>query len=254
MQISVLSFFSTEKPNSTRLHLNVGKTKYMIFNNRDNPPDLDLFIGGALIERTNVKKFLGIYIDDRVTFAEHANKISIKLSRGVGILRKMKHIVPHNVQKQLFYSVIYSIFTYGITCYGSACQNQIQRVKNLIMRAIKLVLNRDVITTEICKNERLFNFDMAYEYFCSINMYRILELNHHNFLAAKVLAYQTHHLYETRLVQNQNINLPFYSQSKCQRSFLYKGIKIWNLLPLNIRTVESDLNSFKRLLKNYILS
>ena len=83
----------------------------MIFNNRDNPPDLDLFIGGALIERTNVKKFLGIYSDDRVTFAEHANKISIKLSRGVGILRKMKYTAPHNVQKLLFYSYIYSIFT-----------------------------------------------------------------------------------------------------------------------------------------------
>ena len=239
---------------ANKLHLNVGKTKYMIFSIRDNPPDLNLAIGRSLIERTKVKKFLGIYIDDRITFAEHTNKISMKLSRGVGLLRKMKNVVPRNVLKQLFYAFIYSIFTYGITCYGSAYQNQTQRVKNLILRAIKLVLNRDEITTQICKNERLFTFDMAYQYFCSINMYRVLELNNHDFLAAKILSFQTFHSYGTRLVHNQNLNLPRVTRSKCHRSFIYNGIKIWNLLPLNIRIVQNDLCTFKNLLKNHLLS
>ena len=95
------------------------------------------------------------------------------------------------VLKQLFYAFIYSRFTYGIICYGSAYQNQIQRVKNLIRRALKLVLNCDTLTPEICKTERLFDFDTAYKYFCSINMYRIIQLNNHDFLATKILSYQT---------------------------------------------------------------
>ena len=133
-------------------------------------------------------------------------------------------------------------------------QNQIQRVKNLTRRALKLVINSETLTPEICKNERLFDYDMAYEYFCSINMYRIIQLNHHEFLANKLLSYQTNHTYETRSVQNQSLTLPLYRLSKCQRSFLYNGIKIWNLLPLNIRTVQDDLNSFKKLLKYHLLS
>ena len=239
---------------ANKLHLNVGKTKYMIFSIKDKPPDLNLVIGRSLIERTNVQKFLGIYIDENVNFSEHTNKISAKLSRGVGLLRKMKHIVPRNILKQLFYSIVYSKFTYGITCYGSAYQNQIQRVKNLVKKAIKLILNRDTLTSEICKKERLFDFDMAYKYFCCINMYRILKLNNHNYLASKVLSYQTHHLHETRSVHNQNLNLPLFTLTKCQNSFLYKGIKEWNLLPPHIKNVQDDLNSFKKLLKNHILS
>ena len=239
---------------ANKLYLNIGKTKYMLLSIKEKPPDLNLIIGNSCIERTNVQKFLGIYIDDKITFGVHTNKISAKISRGVGILRKMKQTVPRSVLKQLFFSFIYSRFTYGITCYGSAYQNQIQRIKNLIRRALKLVINSETLTPEICKNERLFNFEMAYEYFCSINMYRIIQLNNHEFLAAKLLSYQNSHSHETRSVQNQNLNLPLFRKSKCQRSFLYNGIQIWNTLPLNIRIVQDDLNSFKKLLKNHLLS
>ena len=166
----------------------------------------------------------------------------------------MKHIVPRNVLKNLFYAFIYSRFTYGITCYGSAYQNQIQRIKNLVNRALKLVVNRHTLTPDTCKNERLFDFDMAYRYFCSINMYRIIQLNNHDFLATKLQSHQTNHSHETRSVQNQHLTLPLFRLSKCQRSFLYNGIQIWNLLPLNIRIIEDDLNSFKKLLKNHLLS
>ena len=239
---------------ANKLHLNIGKTKYMIISIKDKPPDLNLIIGSSCIERTNVQKFLGIYIDDKVSFRVHTNKIAAKLSQGVGLLRKMKHIVPRNVLKNLFYAFIYSRFTYGITCYGSAYQNQIQRIKNLVNRALKLVVNRHTLTPDICKNERLFDFDMAYRYFCSINMYRIIQLNNHEFLATKLQSYQTNHSHETRSVQNQHLTLPLFRLSKCQRSFLYNGIQIWNLLPLNIRIIEDDLNSFKKLLKNHLLS
>ena len=239
---------------ANKLHLNIGKTKYMILNIKNKPPDLNLVIGNSHIERTNVQKFLGIYIDDKIKFGEHTNKISTKLSRGVGLLRKMKQIVPRRVLKQLFYAFIYSRFTYGIICYGSAYQNQIQRIKNLIRRALKLVLNCDTLTPEICKTERLFDFDMAYKYFCSINMYRIIQLNNHDFLAAKLLSYQTNHNYETRSVENQNLNRPLFRLAKCQRSFLYNGINIWNLLPPEIKTVQADLNSFKKLTKRHLLS
>ena len=238
---------------ANKLHLNIGKTKYMILCIKGKPQDLNLNIGNSCIERTSVQKFLGIYIDDKITFGEHTSKIATKLSRGVGILRKMKQIVPHSVLKQLFYAFIYSKFTYGITCYGSAYQNQIQRIKNLIRRALKLVVNSETLTPEIYRNDRLFDFEMAYDYFCSINMYRIIHLNSHEFLAAKLRSYQTNHSHETRSVYNQNLNLPFYRKSKCQRSFLYNGINTWNPLPPQIKTAP-DLTSFKKLIKNHLLS
>ena len=47
---------------SNKLHLNVGKTKYMIFSIKDKPPDLNLVIGNSVIARSHVQKFLGLYL------------------------------------------------------------------------------------------------------------------------------------------------------------------------------------------------
>ena len=63
---------------------------------------------------------------------------------------------------ELFYSFIYSRFTYGIVCYGSAYQNQVQRLKNAINRALKIVFSSSDITPELLKRENLLDFDLAY--------------------------------------------------------------------------------------------
>ena len=226
----------------------------MIFSLKDTPPDLNLIIGNAQIQRTSVQKFLGVHIDDRLTFGEHTNKISTQISRSVGVMRRMRQIVPRDVLRQLFYAFIYSKYTYAITCYGSAYQNQVQRLKNLIGRALKLVLNTDTITAELCKTHQIFDFDISYKYFCCINMYKILSLNTHERLAIKINSFQTDHSHETRASYNHILSLPFYRLSKCQRSFLYNGIKFWNELPIALRNIEENLKAFKILLKQWLLS
>ena len=95
---------------------------------------------------------------------------------------------------------------------------------------------------------------MAYKYFCGINMYRILRQNSHQFLAAKIRSYQRNHSHYTRSVQNQRLTLPYVVRSKCQRSFVYNGMDIWNNIPIEIRNVQDDLKAFKKLLKEFLLS
>ena len=239
---------------SNKLYLNIDKTKYMIFSIKDKPPDLRLVIGSSLIERTNVQKFLGIYIDDRLTFREHANKICAKMSKRVGVMRRLKEFIPRDILKQLFYTFIYSRFTYGIICYGSAYQNQIQRVKKVINRSLKLVFNTTVLSSELLKRENVLDFDMAYKYFCLIKMYRILRLNNHESLASKIDSFQINHSHNTRAVAHQALTLPPCRRTKCQNSFLYRGIKFWNNISPDLKNISDDVNTFKRLLKQKLLT
>ena len=176
------------------------------------------------------------------------------MSRSIGMIRRLKSIVPRNVLKQLFYSFIYSKFTYGIACYGSAYQNQIQRLKNVVKRALKIVLNSTVISSTLLRRENILDFDLAYMYFCTVNMYKILCLNYHESLATKINSFQTFHLHQTRAVSNQNLTLPLYYLTKCQNSFIYRGIEFWNTIRRDLRNVPNDLNVFKRLLKRSILN
>ena len=238
---------------ANKLYLNVNKTKYMIINNRGRPPDLNLTIGNSTIERCTEHKFLGVYIDERLTFGTHTNKISNRIARGIGVLRRMKHIVPNNVLRQLFYAFIYSNYTYAITTYGSAYQNQLQRLTNLTNKAIKIITNVNRITPDVCKREQIFDFQLSYRYFCSIKMFQIIQLNLHEYFAEKLSSQQITHNHTTRASTSQNLTTPHYRYNKCQKSFLYQGIKIWNEIPTTIRNSET-LQVFKKNLKKFLLS
>ena len=239
---------------ANKLYLNIDKTKYMIFSIKDKPPDLLLKIGNSCIQRVNVKKILGLYIDDRLSFGDHTSKICAKMSRSVGVIRRLSLLVPRDVLKQHFYAFIHSKFTYGIVCYGSAYQNQIQRLKNVINRALKLIFNPSVVTPDLLRRENILSFEMSYRYFCTIKMYKVLQLKNHESLAIKINSYQRLHPYETRNFVNERLTLPVFTLTKCQNSFIYRGIGFWNSIPIELRNIPNDLNSFKRHLKRLLLA
>ena len=238
---------------TNKLYLNVNKTKYMIINNRDKPPDLNLRIGNSIIERCDVHKFLGVHIDDRLTFNTHTSKLSSKIARGVGVIRKMNQIVPKEVIRQLYFAFIYSNFTYAITTYGSSSLNQLKRLNNLINKSLKIVTNTVRVTPEVCKQEQMFDFQMTLKYFCSIKMYQIISMGHHNYFVDKLASIQINHNHTTRSSTSQNLSLPRYRYTKCQKSFPFVGTKFWNEIPTSIRNSD-NLTKFKKNLKNHILN
>ena len=85
---------------------------------------MNILIGNTPIGRTDVHKFLGVHIDEKINFGHHISTICSKISRGIGILRRVKPLIPDDVLKQLYYAFIYSHFTYAITSYQSAYLNQ----------------------------------------------------------------------------------------------------------------------------------
>ena len=237
---------------ANKLCLNVDKTKYMIFSIKDKPPDINISISSNPIGRTEVHKFLGVHIDERLTFGVHISKLCAKISRGIGMLRRVKPLVSQDVLKQLYYAFIHSHFSYAITSYQSAYLNQTQKLKNLINKAIKLVFNLNSLTPTIFKDKIVMNYDMTAEYFSCINMYRIMKIDSHKFFSDKISNFQAGHGHATRSTSLQLINLPFYRLSKCQRSFLYLGLSFWNKLPINIRNIPNNIQKFKKSLRNYI--
>ena len=236
-----------------KLFLNVDKTKYLIIHNRLRPPDLSLNVGNSVIERTSVHKFLGVHVDEKLTFMDHIDKLCSAVSRNIGVLRKISYFVPHHILRNIYYALIYSKFIYAINCYTSASATALNRISKLIDRALKLVTGENRITNNVCKEHKLFSFSMCRQYFSNIKMYEILIVGRHNYFSQKILNNQSNHHYSTRFTVSGNIRLPFMRYTKCQRSFLYAGALFWDKLPLSIKYANS-LSKFKKSLKNYIFA
>ena len=85
---------------SNKLSLNVKKTNYIIFG-RKNLPKLHtpfkLFIDGNALEQVDNTKFLGIYIDSKLSWSIHIDHIAFKISEGIGIMGRLRGILPSNI-------------------------------------------------------------------------------------------------------------------------------------------------------------
>ena len=124
-----------------KLSLNVSKTKYMIFENRLNPNPVpkDAFkINGVKIKLCTEFDFLGIFIDNKLTWKSHTKKLLGKITRTVGVMKKIKRYAPFSVMKTLYQSLINSRLSYGVRCWGYACSQLVPVQK----KAIRVMANR----------------------------------------------------------------------------------------------------------------
>ena len=80
-----------------KLSLNIKKTNFMIFKNKyNNKPDLDLkiIIENNSIVQVSTTKFLGVLIDDNLSWQSHTTHISKIVSKYNGIIRKVRPNLP----------------------------------------------------------------------------------------------------------------------------------------------------------------
>ena len=85
------------------LSLNVNKTKFMVFDpvmkNVNYPP---LSTNGINLERVADFNFLGIQLNKDLKRSKHQNNISLKLTKKVGVLNRLKYEYPLAILKTLY--------------------------------------------------------------------------------------------------------------------------------------------------------
>lgn len=123
-----------------KLSLNAKKTKFMIFHYKQkNIKDIipKLVINNVVIERVDKFNFLGITIDEHMTFKSHANKIATKIACTIGTMKRLKHILPITILKTLYNSLILPHLTYGIILWG----RNLKRINKLQKWALRTITN-----------------------------------------------------------------------------------------------------------------
>ena len=104
---------------ANRLSLNIDKTSYLIFTNRKFD-EKELALSGNIIQKTNSIKFLGVTIDDRLSFNEYVRDLVKRISMSTGLLYRVSTLVPLKVKLHAYYALIYSRISYAITVWGKS--------------------------------------------------------------------------------------------------------------------------------------
>ena len=96
--------------------------------NRFQSKKINVILDGVPLEIVNTTKFLGIIIDENLTWKSHIDAISKTISRNIGMLSKMKHFVPGYILYSLYCTLVLPYIKYGILIWGNTCKTCLDKI------------------------------------------------------------------------------------------------------------------------------
>ena len=109
-----------------KLSLNVDKTNYILFGNRKNIDNVCISMNNSILTRVRATKFLGVIIDEKLTWKYHISLVRSKLTKTVGILYRVIHLLNRSALFILYCSMFLPYLTYCAEIWGNTYKSNIQ--------------------------------------------------------------------------------------------------------------------------------
>ena len=104
---NIISWF-----NSNLLILNFNKTHYVELRTINYYQDkTNVKYEHKNISNSTETKFLGLIIDEKLSWKQHIDQIATKLCSAFYALRNLKHIVPQSTLRKIYYAHVHSILS-----------------------------------------------------------------------------------------------------------------------------------------------
>ena len=128
---------------ANRLSLNIDKTNFMILTQgKYDERDINIKIRDTRLRPVKCTKFLGLMIDNRLSYCDHLTKLQKQLSRVKGVLLKLSYILPVYIIKQLYYALFHSRMAYGVAVWGGSGVTNVNKIRSICNSTRNIFCNK----------------------------------------------------------------------------------------------------------------
>ena len=126
---------------ANKLSLNIDKTNYIIFHSSSAtvPSDAVVKIRKKYIKRVKFVKFLGLLLDEHLSWKYHLSELSKKLARTCGIFFIIRNLLPLDVSLCLYNALFLSFLQYGLVVWGGTYASYIEPIFKLQKKAVRAI-------------------------------------------------------------------------------------------------------------------
>jgi len=210
-----------------------------------NSPKLDyntLEISNYIASNSSTK-FLGMIIDEKLTWYDQINQLLKRLSSACFALRISTPLLPDETLREIYFAYVHSILTYGIIFWGNSTHAiKILRMQKKIIRIMTKSNNRSSCR-QLFKTLRILPLQSQY----ILSLLSFVVQNKDQFTNNLEI-----HNINTRY--NMNLHPPLLNLTLSQKGAHNSGIRLFNHLPVRIKQLAGDINLFKWALKNLLRS
>ena len=161
---------------ANKLSLNTKKTEYTFFHKLSKKGNIPLLLpklkmDDMIIKRTDQIKFLGVIIDENITWNNHINIIENKISKNIGAMHRAKFLLDKQSLKHIHFAFVHSYITYANIAWASTCKTKLGKLYNKQKHVSRIMYNKDKYThgKPLMKSLNALNI-------FRINIYQILVL------------------------------------------------------------------------------
>jgi len=237
-----------------KLLLNIEKTHFVCFNDDDDSDDKIpyLMIGDNKIYNKTSTEFLGMIIDQKLSWHEQIQKIKKKLASQIYIINRAKNFLSKENLKLLYHSLVLPYLTYGITLWGGSYSTYLDVLIKQQKKVIRIIAKKGYRdhTHDLFKDLKILKLKDLYEYHVSLSMLKVKTGTIPKSLKPVFTCNQEVHSYNTR--NKENYRIPKHKSATYHRSIMHMGPSLWSKIPENIR----KLNSYKQFsckFKSYLI-
>ena len=126
------------------LSLNVTKTNYIIFTKRRNIT-ANITIGNTTLAKLDNTKFLGVIIAFDLSWNKHIEIVLSKISKSVGIIAKVRHLLPITHTCILYRTLVEPFISYcNLVWAGRHTRENLDKILRLQKRYCRLITFSDL--------------------------------------------------------------------------------------------------------------
>ena len=121
--------------NANKLTLNAKKSNFVIFcphqRKMDHSVNILMFDNSnhilTSLECKDHVKYLGVLLDSHLSWKYHIDNVALKISRIIGVIARLRHLVPFTTLLSIYRSLILPYLSYGLAAWGQAAKFHLQK-------------------------------------------------------------------------------------------------------------------------------
>ena len=215
-------------------------------------------MGNSPINYTDIEKDLGIYIQGKLNWTQHCDKLYSRANQRLGLLKRTCHFIKNLSKRRAFYlSQVRSQFEHCSIIWRPSTETTMEKLESLQKRSLKWVLGNAYLSLgdtsmyyQTCKQLNIlplvFRFDLKDLLFFHQVFYGISTVSFphylHKFTGSRL---RRCHLDSLSMVSDilpkipQNLSSNSTRHIGISKSYFYRTHILWNKLPYSIRSIES---------------
>ena len=246
-----------------KLSINPAKTKIMIYKpsyqgNKHkkslvDTSNINIIMNDKILEQVKSIKFLGVIINDKLTWEDHKQQIYNKVCKTLGILYKCKQAMNEKETIKMYKTFIQPYFLYAIEAWGHSITEQ-DILQKLQSKVLRLIFN--------CKRSDDAWMHNDNKITCLVELYRNvirrLCLKHHAGMLPNIFSESFMPAFNITQLQNRVTRISLDQMYNYKNTFIsidtpFKSscVKIWNNQPFDFKVLpySSDKGALFKNLK-----